>query len=394
MPHPRGVTDASETLRRDQLRQAVSMITGIPAHRAAAVAAALVLLLACSSGAHAQIVSDADTPEAVYGTACAACHGPDGRGRPESVVGFDVPLPDFTECTFTSREPAADWFAIAHQGGPVRAFDRRMPAFGRVLTAPQIERAVGHLKGFCTDGAWPPGELNLPRPLMTEKAYPEDEAVLTTTLDSGAVINEFLYERRIGARLQYEVKVPLAVREGPDGWHRGLGDVAVALKRVLHHSLERGRIVSAAAEIVLPTGKESEGLGRGVTVVEPFVAFGQILPRDAFVHAQFGAEVPFDRDLASDELFWRGAIGRSFVQGEFGRTWSPMIEVLAAREIEDGAAVVWDAVPQMQVTLNRRQHVMFSAGVRLPINQRTGRDTQVLAYVLWDWFDGGLFDGW
>ena len=29
-----------------------------------------------------------------------------------------------------------------------------------------------------------------------------------------------------------------------------------------------------------------------------------------------------------------------------------------------------------------------------PLNDRDNRDTQVLAYVLWDWFDGGLFDFW
>jgi hypothetical protein len=71
-----------------------------------------------------------------------------------------------------------------------------------------------------------------------------------------------------------------------------------------------------------------------------------------------------------------------------------MIEVLAARELENGARTHWDLVPQMQITLNRRQHIMVNAGVRFPLNDRTGRDTQVVAYFLWDWFDGGLLDGW
>jgi hypothetical protein len=48
----------------------------------------------------------------------------------------------------------------------------------------------------------------------------------------------------------------------------------------------------------------------------------------------------------------------------------------------------------MQVTLNKRQHLMINAGVRVPLNDRTGRTTQVIAYFLWDWFDGGLRDGW
>jgi hypothetical protein len=56
--------------------------------------------------------------------------------------------------------------------------------------------------------------------------------------------------------------------------------------------------------------------------------------------------------------------------------------------------VQWDVVPQMQVTLNRRQHIMINVGVRIPVSERAGRDTQVITYFLWDWFDGGLQDGW
>jgi len=37
---------------------------------------------------------------------------------------------------------------------------------------------------------------------------------------------------------------------------------------------------------------------------------------------------------------------------------------------------------------------MISGGVRIPINRRNERDVQVVAYLLWDWFDGGFFSGW
>ena len=46
-----------------------------------------------------------DTPLAVYSAACSSCHGDDGRGRSRERVGFDVELPDFTECTFATRAP-------------------------------------------------------------------------------------------------------------------------------------------------------------------------------------------------------------------------------------------------------------------------------------------------
>lgn len=359
----------------------------------AAGVATLVLILFGAGSASAQTKAALDSGESVYRAACAACHGPDGRGAPQLTVGFDVPLPDFTDCSYNSREAAADWFAIGHEGGPVRAFDRRMPSFGQALTASQIEMAVAHIKRFCKDPAWPAGELNLPRALVTEKAFPEDEAVVSTTMASGTFVNDFLYERRIGARTQYEVKVPVAVQEGDDGWRRGLGDVAVALKHVFHHNLERGRIFGAAAELVLPTGKENEGLGSGVTALEPFAAFGQILPADSFIQAQSGFEFPFAADH-TNEFFWRGAVGKSFVQGQFGRTWTPMVEVLGARELDEGEPALWDVVPQVQVTLSKRQHIMINVGVRVPVNERDERRTQVLTYFLWDWYDGGLFNGW
>jgi hypothetical protein len=185
------------------------------------------------------------------------------------------------------------------------------------------------------------------------------------------------------------------VQEAEDGgWNRGLGDVALAVKQVLTHSLDRGYILSVAGELVLPTGKESLGLGSGVTIVEPFVAFGQLLPADSFVQAQAGLELPFDTDRAGREAFWRVVVGKTFTEGRFGRSWSPMVEWLAARDLEDQAAVQWDVVPQMQVTLNRRQHIMINVGVRIPISQRAGRSTQIMTYFLWDWFDGGLLDGW
>jgi hypothetical protein len=30
----------------------------------------------------------------------------------------------------------------------------------------------------------------------------------------------------------------------------------------------------------------------------------------------------------------------------------------------------------------------------MPVNLREGRSTRFMVYLLWDWFDGGLFDGW
>lgn len=345
-----------------------------------------------------QVLVPPETGEELYQEACAACHGADGTGAPASQVGFDVPVPDFTDCNFATREPDGDWLAVAHQGGPVRGFAPEMPALGEALTEEQLQKTLDYIRTLCTSDDWPRGELNLPRALVTEKAYPEDEAVISTSIDvenEGAVMSEIVYEQRFGARNQFEVVVPFGFRERADGdWTGGqLGDVALGVKRALYHSLERGTIFSLTGEVLLPTGDRDAGFGSGTTVFEPFASFGQFLPMDAFLQLQGGAELPLIRDPATEEAFLRGALGRSFTQGRWGRTWSPMVEVLGARELVSGAETHWDLVPQVQVTLNQRQHVMLNVGLRIPVDD-AGRDTQLAVYLLWDWFDGGFFEGW
>jgi hypothetical protein len=44
--------------------------------------------------------------------------------------------------------------------------------------------------------------------------------------------------------------------------------------------------------------------------------------------------------------------------------------------------------------LNKRQHIRLNVGVRTPLNNRPDRPTQLGFYVLWDFFDGGLREGW
>jgi hypothetical protein len=89
-------------------------------------------------------------------------------------------------------------------------------------------------------------------------------------------------------------------------------------------------------------------------------------------------------------VFWSGVVGKSFAQGTWGRTWSPMLELLGRLEDDE---TEWDVLPQLHVTLNTRQHVMLTLGPRIPVGGE-GRRASFVVNLLWDWFDGGFRDGW
>jgi hypothetical protein len=350
--------------------------------------------LSIPSAAAAQAPSAPRSGREVYQTTCVNCHGPDGRAGVNAALEAVVKPPDFTDCAFASREPDRGFLAVAHDGGPARGFSPLMPPWGGAFSEQELADAITYVRSFCSDRRWPRGELNLPRPLVTAKAFPEDEAVVSTSSQSGSTVTKFIYERRFGPLNQFEVILPItSVDRSPDPRATGIGDIALEYKRTLAHSLARGNIFSATAELVLPTGDDAKGLGGGTAVFEPFVTFGQRLPRGVFVQSQAGMGLPLSEGH-DNELFWRVAVGATVEPRRFGRLWSPMLEVLGARPLVEGAAIEWDLLPGAQVTLNTRQHVRIAGGVRLPVTEADQRQKSVMLYLLWDWYEGGFFRGW
>jgi hypothetical protein len=146
---------------------------------------------------------------------------------------------------------------------------------------------------------------------------------------------------------------------------------------------------------VLPTGNSDRGLGTGVTTFGFFVAAGQILPNNSFVQVQVGTDQPTSADISPRTFYWRVAAGRSWrEESGLGRLWSPMLEVVSARDFAEGAHANIDLIPQFQVTLNRREHIRVAGGLQVPATNTAGRAKQLVCYLLWDWFDGGFLEGW
>jgi mono/diheme cytochrome c family protein len=362
------------------------------------------ILIAASSVLFAQTLvytrkPDAKAGKAVYEGGCIACHGADGKGAPEASTQFKRPdtFPDFSRCDQTTPEPNSAWKAVIVHGGPYYGFSTIMPSFKDLLSNDQIDDVVAYLRTFCPNPHWPRGELNLPRALVTEKAFPEDELVVSTAVNaSGApgLETHFIHEQAFGTKGQLEVDVPWDYQDQNHSWNSHVGDITFAWKQVMYSNLHTGSIFALQGGILPPTGSTKLG-GNGTTVFEPFAAFDQLFRSNTWVQFQMGADLPVHPDITPQSLFWYTTLGQTLAPDHrLGRQWSPMVEFLATRDLVDGAKTNWDVMPEMQVTVSPRQHIRADIGVRAPFTNTVGRVPQVYFYVLWDWAEGHFWNGW
>jgi cytochrome c2 len=345
---------------------------------------------------------DRENGEKVYKGGCIACHGSDGKGAPQSQTVFARPdtFPDFTDCAGTTPEPNGNWKAAIVHGGPSRGLSQIMPAFGDLLTDEQINDVMAYMRGFCKNvHHFPLGELNLPRALITEKAFPENEIVVSTTASASgapAWTTHIIDERTIiDARTQLETDIPVNYADQAHNWTAGGGDITLAVKREMFASLRTGSILSLQGGILLPIGDSKRGFGSGTTQFEPFAAFNQLFTNNTFLQLQLGADLPVDTSVAPRSMFWRATVGQAMAPDHMlGRLFSPMVEFLAVRDFKPGASTDWDVVPEMQITVSRRQHIRTGFGVSEPFTNTSGRSPQVIFYLLWDRADGKFWEGW
>ncbi len=318
---------------------------------------------------------------------CARCHALDGSGKVNEPTVTVEPL-DFTDCKIATAEPDADWELAIAKGGPAVGLSSQMPAFGDTLNAEQVREFVEHIRGFCKERGWPHGNMNFPRPIFTEKAFPENEFLLLPFIthrntesppNEGRTDVDFvaLYERRIGRRAMWEAAVPLSRHDtGGMPW-RGIGDIELALKYVIGADAARTRIVSAGVEVALPTGSEERGLGSGTVVFEPFLAAGTLW-RVVYLQAQTKIELPADTAKADRAFVYNLYAGRD--TSIEPTTWTLGLEVNG--ENEEIALT-----PQVRKGLTKTGAIGAAFGVRLPINERHEQGTRVVGYLLWEYLE-------
>jgi hypothetical protein len=256
------------------------------------------------------------------------------------------------------------------------------------------------LRHFCREdnpNSWPRGELNLPRAMVTEKAYPEDEEVVSTAVNArGAPGSEthIIHEQRFGKKNQIEIDVPINFHDENHTWYGGVGDTTLGIKRVMFSNLRWGSIMALQGSVLVPSGNRARGFGGGTTTFETFAAYDQLF-HNTSIQTQFGADLPRHTDIAPQSIFFNTAIGQTIMADRgLGRAWTPMFEFLAQRDLLDLAKTDWDVLPQVQVTISHRQHIRGDFGVRVPVSNTAGRAVQLQLYLLWDWQDGKINEGW
>lgn len=288
---------------------------------------------------------NAKNGETIYKAGCVACHGENGQGAPESLTVFKRPdtWPDFTKCDQTTPEPNSAYKAVLIHGGPVRAFVPIMPAFGQLLTDSQINDLIAYLRTFCDNKHnYPRGELNLPRALVTEKAFPENEVVVSTAMaatGAPSFTSDIIREQTFAGRNQIETDIPVNYADQDHNWTAGTGDITIGLKREMFSSLRAGSIFSVQGGVVLPTGDRKRGFGSGTPTFEPFAAYDQLFPENTFLQFQAGAELPVNADKSPRSIFWRAVLGQSLARHHsLGKLFSPMVEFVATRDLRPGGS--------------------------------------------------------
>lgn len=329
----------------------------------------------------------------VFHANCASCHGPTGAPDPNSplVKGLGVVPANFADALFNSREPLSDWKLVVTHGGPALGFSDRMPAFGDAFEESDIDSVLEYVKTLGGEHDYPDGDLNLFLPIRTKKAFPEDEWVwkqrYTDRDGDNAWKNTLEYEFRVGERLQGVMEVT----HEAEGSRSEFGHFEPGFKYVLKHDRQGGFIGTVGANLGVPLngGAEWEFL--------PYLAFGKILGETWTLQGSGRLKLSLENSDHSSAEFAGIA---HWVHSPWPRNVFPALEVIAEVPFARGTgpgrrdAIQWSLLPQARIGLSKRGHVALNAGLEVPLNDRHRHDWRAYVFLIWDFADGGFFDGW
>ncbi len=337
------------------------------------------IVLSVSARVAAQEPAPTTIPE-MWNTWCARCHGLDGKGKVAEPTVTVQPR-DFTECKTATGEADPDWSIAITKGGPAVGLSPQMPGFGDTLKPEQIQGFVDHLRTFCVEPGWPDGNMNLPRPLFTEKAFPEDELVLTPVAShvKGQRTEwrmETTLEKRIGKRWQLELLLPFSTAAIDNNRYTGFGDFEIGMKYVVNPKVHN-HLVTVAIDVTTPTGSQSKGLGTGEMGFEPYVATASAWGYTYF-QTQLKIEMPKTGPWENKVVVYRMAFSHDVKPSPSG--WNLGIELTG--ENKDVAIT-----PQVRKGLSPSGAIAGAVGVSLPVNNTDEQGAKFVGYILWEFLE-------
>jgi mono/diheme cytochrome c family protein len=314
---------------------------------------------------------------------CARCHGKDGKGNVSEPTVTVVPR-DFTDCKTSTGEGDPDWELAITKGGPAVGLSTEMPAFGDALKPDVIRGFVEHLRKFCGQRGWPDGNLNLPRPIFTEKAFPEDELVIAPVAShrKGQPTEwriDTIFEHRLGKRFQLELVGPLASVGANGRRQTGYADTEVGLKTVLNPDT-RNHLATFGFDVVLPTGNDARGLSEGAGF-EPYLATASAWGT-TYLQTQFKLELPKNGPWLNKLAVYRVYLGRDL-------NLSPRGWTIGAEFTGENRAVA--ITPQFRKGLTPTGAIAAGFGVSLPLNKRNEQGVAWVGFLLWEYLEKPYF---
>lgn len=158
-------------------------------------------------------------------------------------------------------------------------------------------------------------------------------------------------------------------------------------KYVMQHELDSRFIATVGANVGVPLRGDRDW------ELLPYLAFGKGLG-DWSLQGHARLKLPIEDPGAGSAEFAGVA---HWVHTDWPRNVFPGLELVAELPFERAPGVErvqWSLIPQARIGLNRRGHVALNLGLELPLNQRERFDRRAYLNLIWDFADGGFFEGW
>ncbi|HSR61871.1 MAG TPA: cytochrome c [Gammaproteobacteria bacterium] len=337
----------------------------------------------------------------LYQANCAVCHGSAGKPDPENPAFKQLGIlpANFTDPLFNSREPSKDWFMVIKHGGAALGRSDIMPAFRETLSDNEIRSVVAYIKTLAGDHGYPSGDMNFILPIRTKKAFPEDEVVWKFRyqddigdVNRDQIRNVLEIEKRFFRRLQLSVELSHSFDDAIDDNDGNFDQVEPGIKYVLYENPTYRFITSIGTFFAIKTEEHDDS-----DEFIPYIAAAKRLADTLTFQGTARSDLPFDK-FSDGNVELSGVVHWS--PSPWPRSLHPGLELVSSFPIDRGEGnsrkefAQLSLIPQAQIGLTRGGHVALNVGAELPLNDTDRYDYRGYIYLIWDFADGGFFQGW